>query len=223
MERLLECLRSMSLLALGDVHSNNNARTLTQRLIESGEVKVLFIEWPNFNQLNEAIELMILEGLDQSQASMALRQGQYFATLSKSDASPSLLELTAIAISHRVKVAACDLSADQALSRIFQLRQIEEYDAPKDTVLFDDEGLAVRDDYAVTQIDKYSKLISNGRLILWGDNHFKDYENRYLKPRHHLLEPSKRFDVLPNNLLKKLKTTRSIFDILYIPNTQINT
>ncbi|MDW5417956.1 hypothetical protein R6242_15420 [Iodobacter sp. CM08] len=73
MERLLECLRGMSLLALGDVHSNNNARKLSQRLIESGEVNILFIEWPNFNQLNEAIEQMILNGLDQPQASEALR------------------------------------------------------------------------------------------------------------------------------------------------------
>lgn len=222
MKKLIQMLTLGIVVALGDVHTNNNARVLTAQLLKTGKVKILFIEWPDVAGLNQVIGKLIGERADQETALQVLKKGNHFAGLSMTDASPSLIELTALAISLGIRVAACDLDKNETLQRITAFRQIEEYPAPKISVLFDDEGLAVRDDYAATQIGRWLGKYRTGRLVLWGDNHFRDYDNRYLKPRHHLIKkPAERFDVLKNNLLKKIRSTHFVLECSYVPNAHI--
>lgn len=174
-------LNSSTLLALGDNHAKPNARLLTQALIETGTVQVLFIEWPDHNRLNAKLEE--LRGV--SDAYLALTSPTpdiYFPRLKMDDAHPTIIELAAIAVSQRVRVVACDLAPGEVLDRITEMRRIEGYPhPPKESVLFDDEGMSVRDEFAVREIGNALKTCPAGRLMLWGDRHFQSYLGRYLK------------------------------------------
>ena len=227
-EDLIARLGAGTVVALGDLHTNSDARLLTEALLENGAVTTLFIEFPNQTAqhaataeqygvaLNDALAAMRNADVARDAASLALQTGGYFHGLAMGDAAPTLIQLAATAVSRGVRVAACDLDAAEALNRITQLRAIENYPhAPTAITLFQDEGFAVRDDYAMRQIDRHTTARA-GRLILGGDAHFADYENRYIRPHGQA-----GVDVLPNNLAAKLRTTRSVYDVFVVRNAQI--
>lgn len=185
-------LEGPSLLALRDVHSKSTARTAVIDLILSGKVKVLFIEWPHNARgiykgkeisLNDLLMKCFREGITRD-LSVELNDGSFFAGLA-SDASPTIIEITAFALSHGVQVFACDLDVDTTIDIIKKDPTLNGGLTVLESWAFQATGLKVRDEFA-------GKLIGDllcegphptGRLMLWGSNHFdKDQAENEIVP-----------------------------------------
>ncbi len=202
-EKLKQLLATNEMVVLGDIHTKDNARKLVAALIESGMVKTLFIEFPNTRGrlgglLNDWLRDALGKSGNPGQIAVQLDDQEFFDALSMHDAYPTLKNLAALAVSKKVRVLACDLSREDALEQIGYIRRKEREeqkrtgkeegedrsgsDQPSDHSLFSDDGLAVRDAFAAQKISEYSEGHLLGRLMLWGDNHFKSYEATYITP-----------------------------------------
>src|SRR5262249_32919034 len=131
--------------------------------------------------LEGAVAHMIDSGLDYQTAKRTLENGGYFSRMGR-DASPTLLELTALAIAKRVPVAPCDTDPKDVMTEVSKRGQGGGPDgrSVSEFVLFADPGIKVRDEKTVVKIRHVmeKKGINQGLLMLWGDNHFRGNDYR---------------------------------------------
>lgn len=187
----IQGLNGGRLVALKDTHTDDKARKLAAGLIDGDYVKVFFIEYSSRAKasdqhyattygslLNAAISEMLDTHLTQQQARDVLVRGRYFAKLSLSDASPSLLELTAQCIGKGVQVVACDMEPADVLKALDTASP--QYAPHKETSLIAGWGLAERDKFTAQMIGTYLKRsnVTTGKLVMWGANHFVDHTDR---------------------------------------------
>ncbi len=143
-------LLSMNVIvAIGDIHSDNTARTIVDTLLRSGTVQAFAIEFPDINgQLNQVLKMAF-----NNQQFDLDTLNPYFNNLNRNDATPTILDLTKTALSNNVAVCACDLSIKDPIST---------------------HGMNSRDKYAKVKISHFFSSFKAGKLVLWGDMHFRD-------------------------------------------------
>jgi hypothetical protein len=172
------------LIAIQEEHggvSGEMAREVIDELLQTGKVKVLFLEWSsdaksagNFDTygvfFRDAVKEMVDAGLTYDAALLALSQGQYFSRLNPNDKHPNLKELTARAIASGVLVAPCDSDPEMVKIEVSK----RDGQSVSDLALFSETGLDVRDEATAGKIRNVIRTtgIKTGLLMLWGSNHF---------------------------------------------------
>jgi len=179
MPKLDELLKGATLVALPDVHTMPTARAKAKALIESGKVKVFFIEWNHergscysgekrvtWEELSQPEARDEMKWHDAADVTKFLIDNGCFEGIDPLDASPTLPELAGLAVFHGVKVVPADADPEGVKHQL---------DTRSDDALYNSDGLKIRDAFAGEHIAEY---LSNpaaptvGRLMLWGDNHF---------------------------------------------------
>ncbi|WP_444931130.1 hypothetical protein ACJJIF_04915 [Microbulbifer sp. SSSA002] len=180
---LKEKLQTNCLVALADTHTQANAREDARELINSGLVKIFFIEY-QFSadsnngaianeygaKLNAAISEMLDLKVSYEKALEILNTGGYFRLLNSTDSEPSLKELTARAIGMGVQVLACDKDYQDTQEELNK-KNCGALSLASPT------AIEIRDEFASDTISNYLKVGTNvetGRLMLWGAGHFTE-------------------------------------------------
>jgi hypothetical protein len=133
-----------SIMALPDIHTDSAARQKAKEMLADGQIGVFYIEWSKpINPMN----------LDAS-----------FVGLNPNDASPTLKELTALAIHKGIPVVPVDMAPDQVLAALD--KKSPEYAPHGPASLIQPWGEAVRDQYTAGAIADDMRDRGNGTVAL---------------------------------------------------------
>ena len=153
--------------AIKDTHSEPAGRNRARAMLESGGIKVFFIEWPS------PIRKDAIAGS--------------FAGIAQ-DAEPSLSTLTALALSKGIDVISCDLTVDDTVARLNGLN--DDYGPYNPMSAFQPWGKAIRDKHAADVIAKYMRSHPDKDcrgLLMFGSDHFVAEEGRNAEPLNQLI------------------------------------
>jgi hypothetical protein len=153
--------------AIKDTHSEPAGRNRARAMLESGGIKVFFIEWPG------PIKKDAIAGS--------------FAGIAK-DAEPSLPTLTALALSKGIDVISCDLAVTDTVARLNGLN--DGYGPYNPMSAFQPWGKGIRDKHAAEVITKYMRFHPDKDcrgLLMFGSDHFVAEEGRNAAPLNVLI------------------------------------
>lgn len=198
---LNEQFKSGILVLIADNHKDSLARLAVKSILSECEVKALFLELPvdckaangTFGNvmrgkygltLSDAEKKMRKDGISIKDAMSAFDKGGYFTTPNPFnngrrvsvglDASPNLVELSAVAVSRNVQVVPCDTGPSKLVAQL-QARRGESAETVSFSTLFSDEGIGYRDQLTAERVANFvHKNGPKGLLMLWGANHVID-------------------------------------------------
>lgn len=153
--------------AIHDTHSEPKGRLLAQEWLNSGLIKVFFIEWSK---------------------PMTGNLAECFTGLNSGDAHPNLKELAELCTSTDIEVVPIDLPVDKTLERLNGLGDGYTYN---ELSVFQPWGKAVRDRHAATVVGDYMRSNPGAwdhALLLYGTDHFKHEEGRNAPGLHMLID-----------------------------------
>ena len=147
-------LRGGMMVAVAEAHNKKHGRVLCEHLLQSGHVKVFYIEYYN-KKVSGYLLMGVEHRMGESVEEIRDAYGNYFERLNKYHAKPSLEDLSVLAVSRSIEVVPAD---------------------PEIDIQYKGHGsLVPRDNAAAKYIanDSRNKLsIGQGALILWGEDHF---------------------------------------------------
>lgn len=144
---------TQSIFALPDIHTDPAAREKAKDMLMDGRINVFYIEWA---------KPIDPQNLDKS-----------FEGLNAGDASPTLKELTRLALDKGIPVVPVDIPPERVLAKLDE--QSPDYAPHGQMSLFQDWGKAVRDTETAKLIGEDIKTRGPEAfaLVLYGADHFK--------------------------------------------------
>jgi hypothetical protein len=188
-------MSATKLLGIQDVHSESGPREEAKRILMAGGIAYYFMEFTNTaiggpegkTKLNDLFAQLVKDRASTQTATRALQDGGYFRRLPLTDASPSIVELAAIAINKGTRVLAADADYKAIVEKL--KTHPEGNPSADERWLFQPLGLELRDrstsNLVAHFLTEHAKPRSTS-LILWGANHFE--ADKYRPGLHDMIQ-----------------------------------
>lgn len=171
---------------VAEEHTNKSGRKYVQSKLNNGELKILFIEFPNEVRMGSSLKNVCAQSVGQSELIIRNNLAGYFNNLKKEDAEPNIKELTIQALSKGVTVYPIDMLVEEVDKAYTNLTHYKHpfskntWTHMENVKPYESEKLALRNVHMASKIVEFMPSPATGvqALFLCGANHFKPSATR---------------------------------------------